>query len=356
MTSLVLTVTETLRYRGKLGQWAWVLHRISGLGTLVFVILHVIDTSWATFYPDLYAKAIAVYQTPLYTVGEFILVACIVYHALNGFRIALFDWRPRLWRRQADAVRLVLLGTVVILVPTFVLMFGHVVRHYQETGRTFDLGLAEVVEGQIPFAVGTVVVLAAAFAVSVVAGLILPRSLTGATKDAKTGKKVWKKSRREMMIWQFMRISGVLIIPLVFGHLALIHVVQGVFDITTAGFVPVGTNLGPNVTGDAATFVALRWNTMIAGVFIWRLYDVLLLLLIAFHGFNGLDYVIKDYVHNRLIQRTFRIAAFCTMIGLMIVGSLAIINTIPSSTAKLLDQQDQQTSQVQPQPVQEGTH
>ena len=32
MTTLVTTVTETLRYRGKIGQWSWMLHRVAGLG------------------------------------------------------------------------------------------------------------------------------------------------------------------------------------------------------------------------------------------------------------------------------------------------------------------------------------
>jgi succinate dehydrogenase / fumarate reductase cytochrome b subunit len=170
MTSLVLTVTETLRYRGKLGQWSWVLHRIAGMGTLLFVILHVIDTSWATFYPDLYAKAIAAYQTPLYTLGEFGLVACVVYHALNGFRIGMFDARPQMWRHQADAAKLVLLGTVAILVPTFLIMAGHVVTHYQKY--PFELGIEKVTESVIPFVGGGLLVLAIAFPLSFVAALI----------------------------------------------------------------------------------------------------------------------------------------------------------------------------------------
>mgnify|MGYP006202831449 CR=1 FL=1 len=37
MTALVYTLTETLRYRGKVGQWSWVLHRLTGLGVVFFV-------------------------------------------------------------------------------------------------------------------------------------------------------------------------------------------------------------------------------------------------------------------------------------------------------------------------------
>jgi succinate dehydrogenase cytochrome b556 subunit len=335
MTSLVLTITETLRYRGKIGQWAWALHRVSGFGTFVFLVMHVIDTSWATFYPELYAKAVAAYKTPLFTVGEFALVACVVYHALNGFRIALFDYRPQWWRRQADAAKLVLLGTLVLLVPAFFVMAGHVVNYYNERVSVFDLGLDKVVEATAPFAVGTVVVLGLGLAVSAGASLI---------PSLNAPKKRLKGSKMETFMWSFMRISGVLIIPLVFGHLAMMHVIQGVFDLTRVGHVPVFTNLGPNMdaTLTAVNFVRLRWDTMLAGVYIWRVYDILLLLLVVLHGFNGVRYIINDYIHNRVVNRALRLASFGTMIGVLLVGALAILQSVPATTAEM----PSQTSQV----------
>jgi succinate dehydrogenase / fumarate reductase cytochrome b subunit len=322
MATLALTITETLRYRGKLGQWSWALHRIAGLGTLLFLFLHVIDTSWAVFYPDLYKEAIAIYQSPLFTVGEFALVACVVYHALNGFRIVIFDYKPQWWHRQADAAKLVLIGTVILLVPTFVLMFNHVLVHYREAG--FDLQLPALISSQSKFALGVVVILILGIAVSAVYSLI-PGSNT--SKKGKT-------SAYDRFMWTFMRVSGVIIIPLVFGHLAMVHVIQGVFDITTKGMVPVGTTLGPNVTGTAVEFVSLRWNTMFAGVFIWRVYDVCLLVLAVIHGFNGLRYVINDYVHNVIVNRGMQLAILGTAVGLIVVGGLAFLNTIPVSVAQ----------------------
>ena len=128
MTTLVTTVTETLRYRGKIGQWAWVLHRLSGLGTVLFLILHVVDTSWAAFSPDLYEQAIREYQSPLVTIGEFGLVAAVIFHAMNGLRIILLDYKPEWWQYQARATMIVFTLALILLVPTFVLMVGHVVE------------------------------------------------------------------------------------------------------------------------------------------------------------------------------------------------------------------------------------
>src|SRR5690606_8679389 len=147
---------ETLRYRGALGQWSWILHRLSGIGVVFFLTLHVIDTSWSVFYPDLYVRAIATYQSPLFTLGEFALVAAVVYHALNGLRIAIIDYKPIWWKYQQRAAWIVLGLTILILIPTFVLMFGHVLDFYSEPGRQ-TLPLNVVIAEQLPFIVGIVV-------------------------------------------------------------------------------------------------------------------------------------------------------------------------------------------------------
>jgi succinate dehydrogenase / fumarate reductase, cytochrome b subunit len=339
MTTLVTTVAETLRYRGHLGQLTWVGHRLSGVGTLIFLIIHVVDTSWAMFYPDLYAKAVAVYQSPLFTVGEFLLVAAVVYHALNGLRIILFDWQPKWWNRQADAARMVILGTLVIMIPSSIIMMGHVVRHYQE-GAVFDLAIASVVESQLPFVVGTFAILGAGFLLSAVGSLIAP-SIRGGNSAG------LRRSRFDQFMWTFMRVSGVLIVPLVFGHLAMMHLIQGVFDITNASHIPVGTTFGTNeaiqfiANNPAANFVAHRWNTMVAGVFIWRVYDIALLWLVVIHGFNGLRYVANDYFLNPLVNRALRIAILITTILLLTVGSLAIINTVPNTVTEMLNESTQ---------------
>jgi succinate dehydrogenase / fumarate reductase cytochrome b subunit len=328
MTSIALTITETLRYRGKIGQWSWVLHRISGLGTLFFLFLHVIDTSWASLAPDLYKQAISEYQSPLFTFGEFILVACVVYHSLNGFRIVLFDFRPKWWKYQERAAGYVLIATAVVLVPTFFIMFAEVLRHYGAVGIDFKLG--EIISSNAQFVVAIIAVLALGIVVSTV------YSFVPGVSTAQTGAKKLKGSRFDRMMWSYMRISGVIMLPLVLGHLAMMHVIQGVFRITEP-ITPVGATV-INATGTAVNFVAIRWNTMFAGVAIWRVYDILMLILVALHGFYGLHYAVNDYVHHKTINRGMQIAAFMTAVALIIIGGLGIISTIPVDTAAMIQQ------------------
>ena len=311
MTTLVTTVTESLRYRGKLGQWSWMLHRVTGLGTLLFLALHVVDTSWAAFYPDQYAQAIREYQSPLFTIGEFALVACVVYHAFNGLRIILLDYKPSWWVHQQRAASLVFLATIIVLVPTFGVMAGHVADFYG--GDHNIAGLDEILDLQAKFAGGFVVIIVGALVLSSLYGLL-----------SRDDRGFELPGRFEATMWSYMRLSGLLILPLVFGHLALMHVIEGVFDITGSGIKVIGTDT-INQTGQAVEFVGARWDMLLAGVAIWRIYDGLLLALVVVHGFNGLRYVVNDYAHPPLVNRALNWAIVFGTVALVVLGIAALL-------------------------------
>lgn len=324
MASLVLTIRETLRYRGAIGQWSWVLHRLTGLGVVLFLFLHVIDTSWAVFAPASYVKAIAAYQSPLFTIGEFGLVFAVVYHALNGLRISIFDNRPDLWKYQQRAAFYVLGGTAIILIPVFIGMMGHVIKHYSTPG-VFILPITEVLLEQLPFIAFMVAGAIAALIASAIVGAIRGNNDLPAVSVKNNGSAI------EKFWWSFMRVSGVLIIPLVFGHLAMMHVLQGVFDLTVAGAAVVGTP-ELNASGTAVEFVADRWNFLWNGIAVWKVYDIALLILVTTHGFNGLRYVLTDYTMEYPLLR--RASTYLTLMGgvaLILVGGLALLGTIDQS-------------------------
>lgn len=324
MASLVLTVRETLRYRGAIGQWSWVLHRITGLAVVFFLVLHVIDTSWAAFYPEQYAHAIATYQSPLFTLGEFGLIAAIVYHALNGVRISIFDAKPELWVHQEKAAYAVLGGSALLLVPVFLIMINDVIQHYSKPDVQV-LPLADVIASQLPFAAGMGVALVFAILLSGLYGMVAGND--SPERGVKKARGSEMARRAERFWWSFMRISGVLILVLVFGHLAMMHVIQGVFDITVAGEV-VGTTF-ENTSGTAVEFVADRWTQMLGPIYVWRVYDLFLLGLVTMHGFNGLRYVLTDYTTEWPLVRRAMIY-LCTIGGviLLVVGGAALFSTI----------------------------
>ncbi len=134
MTTLVTTLTEGLRYRGREGQWAWLLHRVSGLGTLLFLTLHILDTATVYFAPQLYSHAIDLYRSWFFGIGEIILVACVIYHGLNGVRIAVFDLKPEWMHYQERAAHWVLGIFLVLFIPAAIIM-GNTILQKSILGR-----------------------------------------------------------------------------------------------------------------------------------------------------------------------------------------------------------------------------
>jgi len=115
MSSLKSTLSGYVVYRGREGHLSFLLHRITGLGTLLFLAIHILDTATVYFFPQLYADAIGLYQTTLFGIGELALIFCVFYHGVNGLRIAYFDMlAPRGWTIPSE--RKTAIWTLVISV------------------------------------------------------------------------------------------------------------------------------------------------------------------------------------------------------------------------------------------------
>ena len=97
------TLNETLKrrsefatlYRGREGQWSWIAHRVTGVGILLFLFAHIVDTAVVGWGPDAYNRVVAVYHHPVVQIMELGLVGAVIYHALNGIRIMIIDFWPR---------------------------------------------------------------------------------------------------------------------------------------------------------------------------------------------------------------------------------------------------------------------
>ena len=113
-------------YRGGEGQFAWALHRLTGLGVLLFLVLHILDTFFIVFGPALYNKVIELYRQPLFRVGEIGLAGAVLFHALNGMRITLMDFFPALLDRQKQLFYAVMAIFALVFVPAAWAMLKHV--------------------------------------------------------------------------------------------------------------------------------------------------------------------------------------------------------------------------------------
>lgn len=129
LNPLLITARESLRYKGS-GQILWLLHRITGLGVVVFLGTHIFGMSMAAFNPPIHEALLALYKTPLFSVGELVLAACLIFHAVNGTRVAILELRPSLWQKQEVATRWAVIITLVLLAPTIAIMAFKSISHY----------------------------------------------------------------------------------------------------------------------------------------------------------------------------------------------------------------------------------
>ena len=132
MSSFLLTVRESIRYRGRWGHYSWLAHRLSGLGILAYLIIHVWDTANATFNPPLYEWSVTLFKHPLFGFGEIMLMAALLFHAYNGIRVALLDFKPEWWRHQETSAIVVWSLFAITFLPLAVYMFASIVSHCSE--------------------------------------------------------------------------------------------------------------------------------------------------------------------------------------------------------------------------------
>jgi succinate dehydrogenase / fumarate reductase cytochrome b subunit len=83
-------------YKGHEGQYSWLLHRVTGVAIILFLFAHVIDTAVVGWGPEAYNRVVSVYENPVVRLLELGLVAAVLFHSLNGIKIMILDFFPRL--------------------------------------------------------------------------------------------------------------------------------------------------------------------------------------------------------------------------------------------------------------------
>jgi succinate dehydrogenase / fumarate reductase cytochrome b subunit len=115
-------------YKGRSGQWAFVLHRITGFLVFMFLLLHVVDVSLINYRGGhLYNDVHGLYGNILLRLFEVGLLFGLLYHSLNGLRIVMVDFFPGAVRNQRNLFSIVLglsvlgtiIGGVIIIKPFF---------------------------------------------------------------------------------------------------------------------------------------------------------------------------------------------------------------------------------------------
>jgi len=109
-------------YRVSWAQLAWFGHRASGLGVLLFLFLHIVETSTILFGPEVYDFTQTFYANLPAKIGEVLLMAALVYHSLNGLRVIVMDFWPTTTIYYRPLTYGVIAATVLSMVPLGAIM------------------------------------------------------------------------------------------------------------------------------------------------------------------------------------------------------------------------------------------
>jgi succinate dehydrogenase / fumarate reductase membrane anchor subunit len=109
-------------------------------------------------------------------------------------------------------------------------------------------------------------------------------------------------SNLELFWWVFMRVSGVVLVFLLLGHMWMNAILT---DLNTIDYDYVAKRLSQTT---------------------WKLYDWLILALGLLHGANGLRYVLDDWVRDPAKRFWTKVVAYGLVGFLFVYGSLSLFN------------------------------
>jgi len=115
-----------------------------------------------------------------------------------------------------------------------------------------------------------------------------------------------KGSNLEKWGWLYMRVSGALLVILIFGHLF------------------VNLMVGDGVHAIDFAFVAGKMATPF-----WRIWDVLMLWLAFIHGANGMRTIVNDYVQRKALRTGLISAIWIAAALLIVLGTLVVFTFDP---------------------------
>ncbi len=118
-----------------------------------------------------------------------------------------------------------------------------------------------------------------------------------------------RRSNFEMYSWLFMRLSGIVLVVLVLGHLLIMNVLDG------------------GVHRISWAFVAGRWASPF-----WQIWDLTMLWLAEIHGANGLRTIINDYTRKDGTRFALTILLIASVVLTLGVGTFVIFTFDPTMT------------------------
>ena len=116
-----------------------------------------------------------------------------------------------------------------------------------------------------------------------------------------------QRSNFELYSWLFMRISGIVLVFLVLGHLFIMNILDG--GVQRINFA----------------FVAGRWSSPF-----WQVWDLTMLWLAMLHGTNGMRTIINDYAERDQTRFWLKMILYVSAGFIILLGTLVVFTFDPN--------------------------
>lgn len=130
-----------------------------------------------------------------------------------------------------------------------------------------------------------------------------PRSFSGRSMNRRNS----QRSNFELYSWLFMRISGLVLVFLVLGHLFIMNFLDG--GVQRINFA----------------FVAGRWASPF-----WQVWDLTMLWLAMLHGTNGMRTIINDYAERDQTRFWLKMILYVSAGFIILLGTLVVFTFDPN--------------------------
>jgi succinate dehydrogenase / fumarate reductase cytochrome b subunit len=121
----IASIFRAVTYRGREGQIAWMLHRVTGVGVFLFLAMHIANIFLMSFPSHVFDSVLFFYHSVLFKLlSIFGLYLGVLYHALNGIRVMIVDFWPGAGKYQVPLWRIQLVIFFLAFVPSAAIMLA----------------------------------------------------------------------------------------------------------------------------------------------------------------------------------------------------------------------------------------
>ena len=110
-------------YKIKEGMLSWLLHKVTGVAVVAYLIIHIWSMAKMAKGPEAFNAVIETYKTTLFRAGEVLLLGAILFHGLNGLRLILGEFTAWAMKRHKLLVYLTYVLAVVLFIVGGLIMW-----------------------------------------------------------------------------------------------------------------------------------------------------------------------------------------------------------------------------------------